>query len=140
VDDFVHRAFAAATSGRPGPAVLLVPYDLLAEAAAPAGPRRASLGRFPLDRPVADPARIAEAAELIAQCDAPLVIAGGGVHISQASAELAALQEAWHLPLATTSMGKGAVDERHPLSLGVVGCFMGDGGRTRDLHSSGDRM
>lgn len=133
VDDFVDRAFAAATSGRPGPAVLLVPYDLLAESAAPKESRSASLGRFPLDRPVADPARIAEAAELIAQCDAPLVIAGGGVHISQASAELAALQEAWHLPVATTSMGKGAVDERHPLSLGVVGYFMGDGSRTRDL-------
>src|SRR5262249_20987945 len=44
-----------------------------------------------------------------------------------------ALQEAWHLPVATTSMGKGAVDEGHPLSLGVVGYFMGKGSRTHDL-------
>ncbi|HET7031564.1 MAG TPA: thiamine pyrophosphate-dependent enzyme, partial [Casimicrobiaceae bacterium] len=84
-------------------------------------------------RPVADPACVAEAAALLAKAEAPLVIAGGGVHASQASAELAALQEAWHLPVATTSMGKGAVDETHPLSLGVAGYFMGDGSRTRDL-------
>jgi acetolactate synthase I/II/III large subunit len=139
VDDFVDRAFAAATSGRPGPAVLLVPYDLLADAAGPPGPRRASLGHFPLDRPVADSARIAEAAALIAQADSPLLIAGGGAHISQACAELAALQESWHLPVATTSMGKGAVDESHPLSLGVVGYFMGDGSRTRDMKSLVER-
>ncbi|MEJ1978674.1 MAG: hypothetical protein WDN49_23740 [Acetobacteraceae bacterium] len=88
-----------------------------------------------MDRTVADPSRIAEAAELLAQANTPLVIAGGGVHASQACSELARLQETWHLPVATTSMGKGAVDETHPLSLGVAGYFMGDGSRTRDLRA-----
>jgi acetolactate synthase-1/2/3 large subunit len=133
VEDYVDMAFATAASGRPGPAVLMVPADLLAEKAAKPSRRQASLGSFPLDRPVADPARVAEAAELIARSRSPLVLAGGGVHISQASAELAALQTAWSLPVATTTMGKGAVDENHPLSLGVIGYFMGDGSRTRDL-------
>jgi acetolactate synthase-1/2/3 large subunit len=133
LEDYVDMAFAAATSGRPGPAVLLLPADLLLEQAVGASRRRAMLGEFPLDRGLPDPARIAEAAALLAGARRPLVIAGGGVHLSGAAAELAALQQDAHLPVATTFMGKGSVDETHPLSLGVVGNTMGLGARTRDL-------
>ena len=133
LEDYVDMAFTAACSGRPGPAVLLVPADLLLEAALPTGPRRASLGMVPLDRTIADPVRIAEAARILAQAKFPLVIAGGGIHLSNASAELAQLQEVGHLPVGTTVMGKGAVDETHPLSLGVVGYVMGPGARTEKL-------
>jgi acetolactate synthase I/II/III large subunit len=143
LDDYVDMAFTAAASGRPGPAVLLVPADLLTEAAAPASsllrPRRLSLGRAPLDRCVADPAAVAAAAEALAAARHPLVVAGGGVHLSGAAAELAALQEAAHLPVGTTVMGKGAVDETHPLSLGVVGYVMGLGARTHALRPMVER-
>ena len=71
------------------------------------------------------------AADLLAGAERPLVIAGGGVHLSDAAAELALLQESGSLPVATTTMGKGTVDERHPLSVGVVGYFMGPGGMAR---------
>ncbi|MCA1406732.1 acetolactate synthase catalytic subunit [Ensifer sp. IC3342] len=137
IDDYVDMAFTAAATGRAGPAILLVPLDVLDERPDidPAQPRRsASLGTFPLDRTAADPARIAEAARLIAKAKAPIVIAGGGVHASQASAELSALQ-GLGLPVATTVMGKGSVDETHPLSLGVVGYFMAPRGRTSHLRS-----
>lgn len=133
LEDYVDMAFTAATSGRPGPAVLLVPFDLFAEPAPKPSPRRASLGSYPLDRTVADPAQVERAAALIARARSPIVIAGGGIHVSDASAELAALQDAAHLPVATTAMGKGAVAETHPLSLGVAGYFMGEGSRTKDL-------
>lgn len=135
LEDYVDMAFTAATSGRPGPAVLLIPADLLTEKAGRASPRKASLGRYPLDRATPDPARIAEAAALLAQARRPLVIAGGGVHLSDAAAELAALQQDAHLPVATTFMGKGGVDETHPLSLGVVGNTMGLGARTRGMRA-----
>lgn len=125
LDDFIDMAFTAAAGGRPGPAVLLVPYDLFQKAAAPFQGRTSDLGAFPLDRMAPDPARVAEAAELIANAEAPLVIAGGGVHLSDASAALVELQERCHLPIATTTMGKGAVAETHPLSVGLVGYFMG---------------
>jgi acetolactate synthase-1/2/3 large subunit len=131
IDDYVDMAFAAAASGRPGPAVLLCPIDLIGEPSAAASGREARLGTAPLDRIVADPERIERAADLLARAERPLVIAGGGVHLSDACAELAHLQQAAHLPVATTTMGKGAVDERHPLSLGVVGYFMGTGGMAR---------
>jgi acetolactate synthase-1/2/3 large subunit len=131
IEDYVDMAFAAAASGRPGPAVLLCPYDLIGAPAAAASGRQARLGDYPLDRVLADPTRIAAAAELIAAAEGPLVVAGGGVHLSDAAAELARLQESCGLAVATTTMGKGAVDERHPLSVGVIGYFMGPGGMAR---------
>ena len=134
IDDYVDMAVTAAASGRPGPAVLLCPYDMFEEAATPsAQSRTASLGQFPIDRCVADPARVEAAARLLATADRPLIIAGGGVHLSGAHEELAALQDAASLPVATTSMGKGAVDEAHPLSVGVVGYYMGRRGMARHL-------
>ncbi len=117
----------AASTGRPGPAVLLVPLDILDErteidavGAAPRRPSRHLSARPPRWRIP----RVAEAAALLAGAVRPVVIAGGGVHSSGSCAELAALQ-ALGLPVGTTVMGKGrAVDETHPLSLGVVGYFM----------------
>ncbi|WP_173934698.1 acetolactate synthase catalytic subunit [Chelativorans sp. Marseille-P2723] len=133
IDDYVDMAVSVSSGGRPGPAVLLVPANLLSAPAASSN-RQTSMGTFPLDRPVPDPRAIAEAATLLATARQPLVIAGGGVHLSQAQEALADLQERFHLPVATTLMGKGAVDERHPLSLGIVGHVMGEGSRSETLH------
>jgi acetolactate synthase-1/2/3 large subunit len=125
-DDYVDAAFVAAGSGRPGPAVLLLPADLLREpAAAPLQERRASLGIWPLDRTVPAPDVVASAADLIANAVSPVVYAGGGVLSSGAADALAALQEQAHLPVFTTNMGKGAVDERHALSCGALGALTG---------------
>jgi acetolactate synthase-1/2/3 large subunit len=131
--DYLDMAFAQAASGRPGPAVLLLPADVLLERVKTPPGRQAQLGRYPLDRSVADPQRIAEAADLIANARHPLVVAGGGVHLSGAAAEVAALQAEAHLPVMTTVMGKGAVDETHPLSLGVAGYNLGVGAPARYL-------
>lgn len=130
VDDYVDQAFAIACSGRPGPVVLLLPSDLLVEPAALSN-RQANLGYFPLDPTVASASAIAQVAQLLAQADRPLVIAGGGVHLSGACSALTQLMETAHLPVATTVMGKGSVDEQHPLAVGVVGYFMGPNSATR---------
>ncbi len=95
--------------------------------------RQAELGWYPLDRVSPDPTQIARAADLLAGARAPLVFAGGGVHLSGATEALAALQERACLPVATTNMGKGSVDERHPLSLGVAANAMGRHGSTRHM-------
>jgi len=131
VDDCVDAAVTEATSGRPGPVVLLVPKDVLAEPV-PAGPaRRARLGHFPLDRYAPGPSQVRQVAGLLAAARRPLVVAGGGVHASGAAPELAELQQLASLPVATTPMGKGAVDETHPLSLGVIGYAMGVNGASQ---------
>jgi acetolactate synthase-1/2/3 large subunit len=129
----IARAFVCATSGRPGPVVLLLPKDVqLAEASEASIPAQAP-GSYPLDRPRPGRDAIELAAQLLATAERPLVIAGGGVHGSGASEQLAALQEIASLPVAPTTMAKGAVDERHELSLGVVGSFMGLNSWTRSL-------
>lgn len=130
IEDYIDQAFTVACSGRPGPVVLLLPADLLVEETT-ANKRSLSLGCFPLDRPVAQTDQIELAAELLANAKAPVVIAGGGLMSSQAWDALSALQEQAHVPIATTVMGKGSVDETHPLSLGVMANFLAKGAHAR---------
>ena len=136
IDDYIDMAIVAATSGRPGPVALLLPADVLLATPKPASaPRKKSLGHFPLDRPAPNHDAVQQAADLLAQAQRPIIIAGGGIHSSQAADTLARLQDIAHLPVATTVMGKGAVDEQHPLSVGVASYFMGHNGATRHLRS-----
>ena len=94
-------------------------------AAAGQAARGIRLGQYPLDRTMPAQDAVRQAAELIAGARSPILIAGGGVHLSGASAAIAELQEQASFPVGTTTMGKGAVDELHPLSLGVVSNYMG---------------
>ena len=126
VDDYLDMAIQAATSGRPGPVVLLLPVDLLNQPAeAPRFARTATLGEWPLDRFGPDPSRIAAAADLLATAERPVILAGGGIHASQAANELAALQDFAHLPVGYTMMGKGSVSDLHPLTLGLMANVVG---------------
>src|SRR5581483_506201 len=125
IADYVDLAFVTAASGRPGPVALLLPPDLLSEASAAAQSRGAQYGTYPLDRTVADPAAVERAAEMILGARYPLIVAGGGVHSSDAVDALAWFQQQAAIPVGTTIMGKGAVADTHPLSLGVLGYVMG---------------
>ncbi len=134
VEDYVEQAIIAACSGRPGPAVLLLPADLLNEPGVRSSVARpASLGRFPLDRCTPDAAALREAVAALAGARAPVVVAGGGVHVSDACEALSAFAEALALPVATTNMGKGAVAETAELSLGVMANCLGPNGSGRHL-------
>lgn len=110
----VHDAFALFRTGRPRPVHIEIPLDVLeAPAEVSVAARRA--------RPVppagtGDPARVAEAARLLAGARTPVIIAGGGS--TRAVAELTAVAERLGAPVLTTLNGKGVLDERHPLSLG----------------------
>lgn len=125
--EYVEAALRIATSGRPGPVVLLLPSDVLLEEAPELRTPIRRLAAFPLDRTRPAAASVEAAAAVIAGAQRPVVIAGGGVHLSDAVDELVRLQQDFALPVATTNMGKGAVSETDPLSLGVVGSAMGEG-------------
>jgi 3D-(3,5/4)-trihydroxycyclohexane-1,2-dione acylhydrolase (decyclizing) len=72
-------------------------------------------------RLVPDPAAIGRAASLLRAGSRPLIVAGGGVIYSAASAELEALASATGIPVAETQAGKGSLRYDHPLSAGAVG-------------------
>jgi acetolactate synthase-1/2/3 large subunit len=124
----VRRAFREATTGRPGPVALVLPQDIL-DAPADEGADRegqpdvhaATFGRFPALRLIPDPEQIAGVAAVLQQARRPLLIMGGGAMLSGAADVVARVAEAFGAAVATTLSGKGCIDERHPLSVGVLG-------------------
>lgn len=113
----IRKAFKIAMSGRPGPVLVDVPKNLMVEK-----------GDY-----LAEPCQeaelledgdeaVAEAiAEKINQSKQPVIIAGGGVIISEASEFLTQLAEKSNIPVITTLMSMGSFDRRNPLSLGMLG-------------------
>ncbi|MFI6500817.1 3D-(3,5/4)-trihydroxycyclohexane-1,2-dione acylhydrolase (decyclizing) [Nonomuraea typhae] len=72
-------------------------------------------------RPRPEPAALARAASLIKGSARPLIVAGGGVVYSEATAELRAFAERYGVPVAETQAGKGALPYGHPLAAGAIG-------------------
>ena len=118
----VAEAFLIAASGRPGPVLIDVPKDVGVEEFeyTPVQPGSAVPAGFQLPPPP-DPAALDAALELIRQARRPLLYVGGGAISSAAHGQVAALAERFRLPVTTTLMGKGAFDELHPLSVGMLG-------------------
>ncbi|MEY3774586.1 MAG: hypothetical protein RLZZ129_1366 [Verrucomicrobiota bacterium] len=76
---------------------------------------------YDIDRAVPLPARLREAAALLRKARRPFIIAGGGVHYSDATVALQKFVEATGIPAGVTQAGKGALLESHALGLGAVG-------------------
>ncbi|MHB8992136.1 MAG: thiamine pyrophosphate-binding protein, partial [Chloroflexota bacterium] len=72
-------------------------------------------------RSAGDPEAVARAAEMLLAADRPVIVAGNGVAMAEADVELRSLAELLDIPVATTPLGKGAIDERHRLSVGPTG-------------------
>ncbi|GAA4590202.1 glyoxylate carboligase [Planotetraspora phitsanulokensis] len=112
------EAFRIARSGRPGPVLIDLPIDVQ---------RGTCLydpeldGPFPVDVPEPRPEAVRAAIDLLTEAQRPLILAGGGVVIGDASAELRALAEHLQVPVQVTLMGKGAFPEDHPLFAGMAG-------------------
>ncbi len=116
----LRTAFYVATTGRPGPVLVDVPKDVQEQSANLAFPEAVDLrGYKPRDDP--HPIQVRRAVEMLVQAERPMILAGGGVIISNAAHDLLALAELMSLPVATTLMGKGSIPETHPLALGMVG-------------------
>jgi acetolactate synthase-1/2/3 large subunit len=126
IPEHVRRAFTVATSGRPGPVLIDVPEDIAhgehdfetADFWIDARTTTAQSRRF---RP--DPADTELARRLLEEAERPLILAGGGVHISAAHDALRKLAESMGIPVAHTMTGKGAIACTHPLSAGLFGRY-----------------
>ena len=126
IPELVRRAFAIATSGRPGPVVLDVPEDVchgefdFAPEDFRCDPGTTSI---PARRARPDAALVEQAARLIRASRRPMLLVGGGIHLSGAYAALQAFAEAHSIPVAHTISGKGSIACTHPLSAGLFGRY-----------------
>ncbi|MFB3854458.1 MAG: thiamine pyrophosphate-binding protein [Vicinamibacterales bacterium] len=118
----VRRAFRIMTSGRPGAVHLGLPKNILEETVRdPDLHAEAVCARYPAFRTRPSAAEIERAAVLLAKAQRPVMLCGGGVHLSGAHAEVERLAELAGMAVATSINGKGSISERHRLSLGVAG-------------------
>ncbi|MET8757926.1 5-guanidino-2-oxopentanoate decarboxylase [Lentzea sp. NPDC004782] len=108
----VAQAFAHMTSGRPRPAHLEIPLDLL-----DAVDRISEVAPVLVAHPPADAVTIAAAAGRLNAAEKPGLIVGGGA--KGAAEEITTLAERLGAPVVTTANGKGTFPEHHPLSIGA---------------------
>jgi acetolactate synthase-1/2/3 large subunit len=114
IPEVLAEAFHHLRRGRPGPVQVEIPADVLgAEAGRPPLPPRA-----PFTESALQPGALAEAAAALRSARRPLVLAGDGVLHSRGTSALGALATALRAPVVTTVLGKGALAEDHPWSLG----------------------
>jgi acetolactate synthase I/II/III large subunit len=119
VPEIVARAFAVATSGRPGPVVIALPEDMLTDEVDVADAR-------PYRRVAAAPrsADMARLAELLAEARTPVAIVGEGGWTAQAGADVAAFAEAQAVPVVASFRCQDYVDNASPAYAGHAGLAM----------------
>jgi acetolactate synthase-1/2/3 large subunit len=120
VPEVVKKGFYIAETGRPGAVLIDIPKDVQQNEAEMSFPDEVKIRGY---RPWIDPdvSAIERAIKLLLSSTRPVILAGGGVIISSAFAELQSLAELLMIPVVTTFKGKGAFQENHPLSLGPIG-------------------
>ena len=120
IPTMVKQGFYIAETGRPGPVLLDIPKDVQQNEGNIPFPDEV---RVPGYHPWTDPdmQNTGRAVELLLSAKKPIILAGGGVIISSAFAELQSIAELLMSPVVTTFKGKGAFPENHPLSLGPIG-------------------
>jgi acetolactate synthase-1/2/3 large subunit len=113
----LRRAFTQLRNGRPRPAIVELPYDVVNEEV----PEPLAYEPVVSTRFAPDPAAVAAAAKALVEARRPVIYAGQGVHWAEAYAELRRLAELLAAPVCTSLEGKSAFDETHPLALGSGG-------------------
>lgn len=115
----VRQTVTASSTGRPGPAVLDIAFNVLVQGT--------SCKSEPLTLPKppgAAPQALAEAVEKIKAAQRPVLMVGAGVHLADAAAELRKLAERTNIPVVCTAWGgRGVLPDNHPLFGGVLGSF-----------------
>ncbi len=120
IPEVVRKGFYIAETGRPGPVLIDIPKDVQQNEAEMTFPDEFKIrGYHPWTDP--DVVHVEKAIDMLLSAEKPVILAGGGVIISSAFAELQAIAELLLLPVVTTFKGKGAFPENHPLSLGPIG-------------------
>jgi len=116
----VRQAWKTMVTGRPGPVVLDVPFDVFLEAAAEEAPNPQEWSANISSRCGADPEGVVKAVDMLLAAERPCIIVGQGVRWGGATQDLLKLAERLQIPVAASMSGLGAIDTHHPLALGLV--------------------
>ncbi|MDO4581711.1 MAG: thiamine pyrophosphate-binding protein [Bacillota bacterium] len=115
------KAFRLAESGRPGPVLIDVPMDMFSREIDDDLFARTYMDSDETIRPALAPRAAREIARRLVEAERPLIHAGGGVLLAEASAELAELVDFLDIPVSRTLMGQGCLSDTHPLMAGQTG-------------------
>src|SRR5664279_2652077 len=116
----IRQAWKTMTTGRPGPVVLDVPFDVFLESAAEEAPNALPWNRNISSRCGADPEGVVKAVDMLLSAERPVIIVGQGVRYGGAADDLLQLAELLNVPVAASASGLGAIDTKHPLAVGLV--------------------
>jgi acetolactate synthase-1/2/3 large subunit len=116
----IRQAWKTMVTGRPGPVVLDVPFDVFKEAstAEPVLPEdwNANIS----SRCGADPEGVVKAVDMLLAAERPVILVGQGIKYGGATADLVRLAERLQIPVAFSASGQGAIPSDHPLCLGLI--------------------
>jgi acetolactate synthase-1/2/3 large subunit len=116
----IRQAWKTMVTGRPGPVVLDVPFDVFKEAAAEETPKPEEWNANISCRCGADPDGVVKAVDMLMAAERPVILIGQGVKYGGAADDLKTLAERLQIPVALSASGLGGFDSDHPLALGLV--------------------
>jgi acetolactate synthase-1/2/3 large subunit len=116
----IRQAWKTMMTGRPGPVVLDVPFDVFKEAANEDTPKPEEWNANISSRCGADPEGVQKAVDMLLAAERPVIIVGQGVRYGGAADDLLQLAELLNIPVAASASGLGAINLEHPLALGLV--------------------
>ncbi len=116
----IKEAFYIAQTGKPGPVLIDLPKDVMAEPGSAEYPKTVNIRGYKPSTGV-HIGQLKRAIKMLNKAERPLFLAGGGVNISGANAVFKEVVEKTNVPVVTTVMGRGAVPTNHPLFVGNLG-------------------
>ena len=114
------EAFYIARTGRPGPVLIDLPKDVMAELGSADYPTEVNIRGYKPSTHV-HIGQLKRAIKMLGKAQRPLFLAGGGVNIAHANQEFTRLAEKTGVPVVTTVMGRGAIPTSNPLYIGNLG-------------------
>ncbi|MEE1229081.1 MAG: biosynthetic-type acetolactate synthase large subunit [Lachnospiraceae bacterium] len=116
----IKEAFYIARSGKPGPVVVDLPTDVMAELGSTSYPTEISIRGYKPNETV-HMGQLKKAIRMLKQAKKPMFLIGGGVNLAHAQEEMTQLAEKVDVPVITSVMGRGAIPTDHPLFIGDIG-------------------
>jgi acetolactate synthase I/II/III large subunit len=116
----IREAWKTMVTGRPGPVVVDVPFDIFKESTGAETPDPQAWVAGISCKAGADPDGVEKAARLLMEAERPVIFVGSGCRFGEASRRLLALAEKYRIPVAASASGLGALPAEHELALGLV--------------------